>query len=516
MPEETGTRCRDGPAPAGGSRSSYWCKEFRLLLALAGPSALTTSLRTAQLLTDQSVIGHLNLHGHSTPLFLDAASLALLWMNLTIAIMVRGFGGTINLLTSQALGSGNKPLADAWLLTGVLLSIAGAAIVCGLWLLTAQVTSLYAANQTLGSPSDGNELTSGLPWRAMPDGRLAAGAADAHLSDLLPWNGTQHEEHVGSGALDPVALAGEYARLSIGYILPTLWMEALSNWLLAHRVIKPQLLVYVLAFLLNLGLNLVLVHGVDGFGGLGFRGSPLATTSTRVLQLIGLVAVVRPLSKLTLPRTRLEEAIRPSRLRTFGAQCLPRMLSAALEELALQTVGALAGKLGAVETATHNAMLVTFFWLTAPLYGVGAATQQRMGFHLGAGRWREARDSAKLCLVVQMSLGLIGKPSLSTPTRPHAAAPAAVVARRCRRPVLALAQTARHTSRPALCLARPRPAFACVLAPAPTRVVRVLLLVLVLGPPSFLVDRVPLFEQSPPSSSRAGMCSALSSAPLSQ
>jgi hypothetical protein len=288
----------------------------------------------------------------------------------------------------------------------------------------------------------------------------------------------------------------------------------MSNWLLAHRVIKPQLLVYVLAFLLNLGLNLVLVHGVDGFGGLGFRGSPLATTSTRVLQLIGLVAVVRPLSKLTLPRTRLEEAIRPSRLRTFGAQCLPRMLSAALEELALQTVGALAGKLGAVETATHNAMLVTFFWLTAPLYGVGAATQQRMGFHLGAGRWREARDSAKLCLVVQMSLGLIGKPSLSTPTRPHAAAPAAVVARRCRRPVLALAQTARHTSRPTLCLARPRPAFACVLAPAPTRVVRVLLLVL--GPPSFLVDRVPLSEQSPPSSSRAGMCSALSSAPLSQ
>ena len=85
---------------------------------------------------------------------------------------------------------------------------------------------------------------------------------------------------VPSGPGDPARLAGLYARLSIGYTLPTLWMESLSNWLLAHRVIRPQLLVYTLAFFLNLGLNLLLVHGFGGFGGFGFRGSPLATTST--------------------------------------------------------------------------------------------------------------------------------------------------------------------------------------------------------------------------------------------
>ena len=76
-------------------------------------------------------------------------------------------------------------------------------------------------------------------------------------------------------------------------------------------------------------------------------------------------------------------------------------------QIALQTVGALAGRLGAVETATHNSMLMIFFWLTAPLYGVGVSTQQRMGFHLGAGRPGAARLSGILCVGVDMSLGLI-------------------------------------------------------------------------------------------------------------
>ncbi len=48
---------------------SRWlsCGELRLLLALAGPSALVSSLRTAQLLTDQSILGHLQFESSPTP-----------------------------------------------------------------------------------------------------------------------------------------------------------------------------------------------------------------------------------------------------------------------------------------------------------------------------------------------------------------------------------------------------------------------------------------------------------------
>ena len=176
--------------------------------------------------------------------------------------------------------------------------------------------------------------------------------------------------------------------------------------------------------------------------GLGFCGSPLATTLTRLLQLSALL-IALPLCRLRQPRLAdCSELMRPNRLHSFAAQMLPRTMSAALEELALQAVGALAGHLGAVPTATHNAMLMSFFWLTSPMcahadahacaqtprpapaptsastargnvarsslrycacrYGVGTATQQRMGFYLGAGNPTAATSVAQLCFMMQL------------------------------------------------------------------------------------------------------------------
>ena len=59
------------------------------------------------------------------------------------------------------------------------------------------------------------------------------------------------------------------------------------------------------------------------------------------------------------------ELLHASRIRTFLSQMAPRTLSVGLEQVALQSVGALAGRLGPVPTATHNAMLLVFFWLTS-------------------------------------------------------------------------------------------------------------------------------------------------------
>ena len=363
-------------------RAPSRCTECRLLASLAAPSALVSCLRTAQMLTDQAVLGHLTFRGHATPIYLDAAALALLWMILTLSIFQRGIPNAINVLASQALGAGNKRLADLWLQTGALLSVVAAVVICGLWLATTPVVSLFASNQTLGVHQ---AMTAPGPTSGTSD---SSSAVDA------------------SGAGDPVQLAGEYARYSVGYILPSLWMESISQWLLAQRIIRPQLAVYTVAFGLNLLLNLFFVYGVGGVGGLGFLGSPLATTATRCLQLLALL-VCLPLSGIPLPRLELAEALQPARFRIFCAQMIPRSLSTALEEVALQAVGAQAGRLGAVETATHNSMLMAFFWLTSPLYGIGTATQQRLGYFLGQGRPRAARSIALLCFLVDFGLALL-------------------------------------------------------------------------------------------------------------
>ena len=172
-----------------------------MLIGLAIPSALVSGLRTAQALTDQAILGHLTFHGHSTPIYLDAAALSLLWMQLTMSTMVRGIGGAVNVLASQAHGAGNTRLADIWLQMGVLLVSPLMALVVGaLWLLTGEVVNLFAANQTLG------DSMAGAP----------------------------------GGPGDPVDLAAQYARISIGYILPTLWMECLNSWVRKPLALRPR------------------------------------------------------------------------------------------------------------------------------------------------------------------------------------------------------------------------------------------------------------------------------------
>ena len=291
------------------------CLELKLMLRLATPSAIVSALRLAQSLTDQAVVGHLTRNGKPTPIYLDSVALALLWMMLTLSAIQRGISGTVNTLASQALGAGNRRLADTWLLMALLVSVPAGFLVGGLWLCTSNVVDLFAHNQSIGHSVD--ELL-------VPEVAAAGPLSGSHES--------------------PVELAGLYARLSLGMILPTLWMEALNNWLVAQRVIRPQLVVYGLCFLLNLFLNVVLVHGVRGVGGYGFAGSPLATTTTRVAQLLMLL-IALPVCGIAVPRPRLADACRPARLKVFLAQLAPRTTSSVLEEVALQAIAALAGHL---------------------------------------------------------------------------------------------------------------------------------------------------------------------------
>ena len=63
---------------------------------------------------------------------------------------MRGLGGAINVLSSQAIGAGNSQLAGIWLQLGVwLFAPLIGLLVIGLWLLTGPIVSLFAANQTL-------------------------------------------------------------------------------------------------------------------------------------------------------------------------------------------------------------------------------------------------------------------------------------------------------------------------------------------------------------------------------
>lgn len=398
---------------------SSLASELRALLQLSIPLGLTSAARIGQLLTDQSVLGHLTTAaGEPTAIYLDGASLALLWMNLTNGAVVRGVSSAVGVLVAQALGAGARESAGGWLTLGLVSTLLGSAAVAGLWLLTPLL--------------------------------LGAFIADAQA----------------------VSLAAEYALLSIGWLLPTQCLEVLNATLTAQGIVLPQLLAYPTFLVINFGLNYLFVLRLR----LGLPGSPLGTAATRVGLLLSVLLLTAHLPRLgrcpRLPRSRprtapaapgrrywhrqgsaaeplqprVEEpaeplptqtteasaatilpptaarlpeppllirpisvrtAVRADRLNIFSRQVAPTLLSSLLEELQLETVGLLAGRLGAEAMSTHAAMLMTFFWLTAPMFGLVRAISVRVGLHLGAGSPREAKRAAALGYACCCSLALL-------------------------------------------------------------------------------------------------------------
>lgn len=241
----------EGAISSKASRFEGWGGEMVPLLLLGLPMTLLGAARTGQLLTDQAILGHLQPDesesgAENTALYLDAAALALLWINLTSNIVTRGVGGAINVLLARALGAGDKPHAAQIFLTGTCVYIIGGFFVAGLWLLSPPVLYFFAGD-----------------WQQ-----------------------------------PSVGLACRYTFLSIAWILPLHLTDALEQWNLAHEIVWPQMIVLSTGFFLNLGFNWVLVFGIDAGGGrvwdgLGFDGSPLGTTATRVYQLLLLLLLFR-------------------------------------------------------------------------------------------------------------------------------------------------------------------------------------------------------------------------------
>ena len=300
--------------------------ELRTILSIGLPSALIVAIRSIAILTDNAIVGHFTGGtGKPTPIYLDASSLALLWMNLTYAMFMRGVGGAVNTLTSQALGAGNNKLAGAWLLTGLGFAAGCAAIVGSLWLVTRDVLGVIVQPPNNATYATGTELAAGLGAPGGPLGNAThPDPVDlaAEFARCQPEHRAPRPRSVASGLAPLPRRPPSLARYSTAWVFPSMLTDATWRWLVAQRVLYPLIPIFICSSLANLGLNVLLVYGVDGVGGIGYIGSPLATLGAKLLGLLGILTFVcRRRATLPLPEAGAwRQAFRIGRLRTFAAQ----------------------------------------------------------------------------------------------------------------------------------------------------------------------------------------------------
>ena len=199
-----------------------------------------------------------------------------------------------------------------------------------------------------------------------------------------------------------VPLAASYARIVVAGIFPYFAFMALREGLQALGRIRPVIVTIGLANLLNLFLNWVFIFGNLGAPPLGVAGSALATTISRWVMALGLLALTWRHLRFYLRPWR-PETTDWAPLRRMFALGLPIGFQILFEYGVFGGVGLLMGRVSAAAVAGHTIAL-NFAAITFMVpFGIGGAASVLVGRAVGAGRPDDARRVASAALIVGAS-----------------------------------------------------------------------------------------------------------------
>eukprot|EP00475_Leptophrys_vorax_P021063 TRINITY_DN28808_c0_g1_i1.p1 TRINITY_DN28808_c0_g1~~TRINITY_DN28808_c0_g1_i1.p1 ORF type:complete len:576 (-),score=49.57 TRINITY_DN28808_c0_g1_i1:69-1796(-) len=337
-------------------------RELHLLFRLSWPVALSNFCRLCMAVTDTSVLGHLGTE------YLAACSLAWVWMDLTGTFAWAPLDA-LSTLCSQAYGAKNYSLVGSWFQIGVVVSCLLAVPLTISWMCTGLFLEFIGI--------------------------------DPYMADL----------------------AQQFASWSAFWLLPDSLYYAICLYFQSQEIVFPILIINLSFVAVNILINIVLVYGVRitifstcimSWDGLGYIGSPLATSVTRVLLLLFAIGYLFRYKKMhvkTWPSHpwSFSRTMTKDRFKEFLKLSVPQTISTAVESWQLEVVTFFASRLGVVEVATQTGLFNMFYTLHCFAYGLSQAANVRVAHHLGANDAKEARQAARIASGITAMIGsLIG------------------------------------------------------------------------------------------------------------
>lgn len=207
-------------------------------------------------------------------------------------------------------------------------------------------------------------------------------------------------------------LAQAYMTAMIPSIPFFLWFSVMRQYLQGREIVRPALFVVVAANFANALANWVLIYGQLGFPEMGILGAGIATTSTRVLSVLMLAALM--------VGGRLYEgawdgfsrdALDPKALRSVLAVGFPIAIQTGTEMWAFNLSSFLAGSMGVTAAAAHGIVLNLASISFMVALGVAIAATTRVGNLIGAGRPHDAQRASWIGMAMGagiMSLSAVG------------------------------------------------------------------------------------------------------------
>jgi MATE family multidrug resistance protein len=326
-------------------KTKSWKEELVVLAAISWPICCTNLLAYMLQVVGQIFLGRLG------PEQLAAAALGNSYFNM-VWYFIQGVSTALDTLASQAYGNGDCELARLWSIR--------AAVVLALVMIPASLVMYFSE------------------------------VIMVHLFGL------------------PIQLCAE-AALFVQWLIPGTWCWAfylcLQKFQQSQNCMLPSMVVALFANVINVGLNYLFMDNM----GMGFIGSPIATSVARFAMVLILAAYVKFMPVPALPPGIEPLALRDGVARTvfdnvdvfrFVRLGLSGGVMMALEAWMFEMMTVFAGHVGDIALDAHNILLLIagFFFLSFPL-GISIAATIRVGNLVGAGEAKRARRAAKISIV---------------------------------------------------------------------------------------------------------------------
>ena len=331
---------------------SVFCvrEEVWTMASLGFPLAVSFFCRMGMASTDSAFVGHINDGKNSAEVYLAAAVLSDMVLNICITPPL-AFNQVLNGLVSQAVGSNNPKMAGIWLQQSMF------------WLATTMLPCLVALFYVepilgkLGFPSDICQV------------------------------------------------AGTYARWNVVWPVPNGLYQCMRFYFQARGLPKPAMYNNILFLFVNLCLNWIFVFGgpFPNWNGFGFIGAAISLSVSRTMQGVCYFLYMFVYKKHHIGAWPEEgwSMVHHTKERTkeFMTQSLPNIGTLLFQAFASQATTVLVGRLGQLPIAASSALsTVTIPWsgtLSATTCMVSAI---RVGYHLGRGDPVAAKKSSWLVM----------------------------------------------------------------------------------------------------------------------
>lgn len=202
--------------------------------------------------------------------------------------------------------------------------------------------------------------------------------------------------------------------IGVDYLRITGWTYFLfgvsNSLMLVYRsvhIIKPSLIISIIAFFINVFLNWVLIFGNLGAPALGVRGAALATLSARVFECAAMVIYIRFIDKKI--RFRFKNMAHLSRplLKDFFKFSVPVACNEFFWGFGITMLSVVFGHIGEnAVTATSIASAVQQL-TSVLLFGIANASTIVIGREVGAGQYEKAKSGATTVLFLSTIMGVI-------------------------------------------------------------------------------------------------------------